>query len=93
MCDTNPVGDFGGRLFSCRWNLLVYCRAIAGAFQGIVLVPTLLFGGGFFAVWWYSGGETLIRVDLGDTQLEGLVGSKGQREASDFVDSLLELTG
>ena len=67
--------------------------AVAGAFQGIVLVPTLLLGGGFLAIWWYSGGETVIRVELGDTQLEGLVGSAGQREASDFVDSLLELQG
>jgi len=67
--------------------------AVAGSFQGIVLVPVLLFGGGFLAMWWYSGGDTVIRVELGETQIEVVVASKRQKEASDFVDSLLELTG
>ena len=66
--------------------------AVAGASQGIVLAPTLLLGGGFLAMWWYSGGQTVIRLDLGDAQLEELVGSKDQKEASGFVASLLELT-
>ena len=62
----------------------VYALSILGA--------VLVLGGVALAGWWYSGGDTIIRVKLGDTQLEGLVGSKEQREASDFVDSLLELT-
>ena len=52
--------------------------AISGAFQWIVLVPTLLLGGGFLAMWWYSGGDTAIRVGLGDTRLEGVIGRRQQ---------------
>ena len=30
--------------------------------------------------WWYSGGDTMVRVTTGDTQLEGLLSSDRQRE-------------
>ena len=65
----------------------LFATAVAGAFHGIVLVPTLLLGGGFLAMWWYSGGETVIRVELGDTQLEGVTGSGQQREVSAYWHS------
>ena len=58
--------------------------AVAGAFQGIVMVPTLLFGGGFLAMWWYFGGDTVTRVELGHTQLEGVTGRGQRREAFAF---------
>ncbi|MFQ6028846.1 MAG: hypothetical protein ACE5Q6_15290 [Dehalococcoidia bacterium] len=61
---------------------------VAGSFQGIVLVPTLVLGGGFLALWWYSGGGTVIRLELGDTQLEGVMSSGRQREESEFLDAL-----
>lgn len=67
--------------------------AVAGAFQGIVLVPTVLLGGGFLAMWWYSGGDTIIRVELGDTQLEGVTGRGQRREASAFLERLTEVKG
>ena len=67
--------------------------AIAGAFQGIVLVPTLLLGGGFLAMWCYSGGDTVIRVELGDTQLEGLTGRGQRREGTAFLGHLTEAKG
>ena len=66
--------------------------AVSGAFSATVLGAVLFLGGGFLAMWWYSG-NTVIRVELGDTQLERLVSSKRQMEASEFVDSLLELKG
>ena len=34
---------------------IAFGALVSGIFQGIVLVPTLLFGGGFLAMWWYSG--------------------------------------
>ena len=52
--------------------------SIAGAFQEIVLVPTLLLGGGFLVMWWYSGGDTAIPAELGDTRLEGGIGRRQQ---------------
>ena len=67
--------------------------ALAGAFQGIVLVPTLLLGGGFLAMWWYSDGGTVIRVTLGDTKLEGVIGRRQRREAFAFLEQLLEVKG
>ena len=67
--------------------------AVSGAFSGALLGAVLLLGGGFLAGWWYSGGDTMVRVKMADTQLEGVVSSDRQREASDFVDSLLELMG
>ncbi|MFQ6030588.1 MAG: hypothetical protein ACE5Q6_24210 [Dehalococcoidia bacterium] len=66
---------------------------VPGAFSGAVSGAVLLLGGSFLAGWWYSGGDTIVRVTTGNTQFEGLVASKRQREASDFVDSLLELRG
>ena len=65
--------------------------AVGGAFQGIVLVPTLILGGGFLAMWWYSGGETVIRVEMGDTQLEGVTGGEQQPEALAFLEQLTML--
>ena len=67
--------------------------ALAGAFQPIVLVPTLLLGGLFIAMWWTSGGDSVIRMKFGDAQLEESVGSEEQKDASNFVDRLFELTG
>ena len=71
----------------------VVAMSVAGAFQGIVLVPTLLFGGGFLAMWWYSGGDTVIRVELGDTQLEGVTARGQRREAFAFLEQLAEVKG
>ena len=70
-----------------------FALAVYGAFSGAVLGGVLLLGGGFLAVWWYSGGNTMLRVTTRDKQLEGLVGSKRRREADDFVDILLKHTG
>ena len=67
--------------------------AIAGAFQWIVLVPTLLLGGGFLAMWWYSPGDTDIRVELEDTQLKGMTGRRQQREALTFLEQSTEVKG
>ena len=44
-------------------------------------------------MWWYTGGDTVIRVELGDTQLEGVTGSGQQREASAFLEQLTEVKG
>ena len=52
--------------------------AMSGAFQWIVLVPTLLLGGGFLAMWWFSGGDTANLVESGDTQPDGVTGSRQQ---------------
>ena len=71
---------------------LLAALSVSGAFSGAVLGAVLLLGGVPLAGWWYSGGATMVRVTTMDTQLEGLVGSKRQREASDFVDSVLKLT-
>ena len=68
-------------------------RAIAGAFQWIVLVPTLLLGGGFLVMWWYSPGDTDIRVELEGTQLEGMTGRRQQREALTFLEQSTEVKG
>jgi len=65
--------------------------AMAGAFQGIVLVPTLLLGGGFLVMWWYSGGDTVIRMEFGDTQLEGVTGRGQRRETFAFLEKLTEV--
>ena len=67
--------------------------AVAGAFQGIVLVPTLIFGGGFLAIWWYSGGGTVLRVEMGDTQLECVTSKEQQREALAFLEQLNNVKG
>ena len=67
--------------------------AVSGAFSSAVLVVVLLLGGGFLAAWWYSAGDTMVRITTRDTKFEGLVASKREREATDFVNSLLELTG
>ena len=52
--------------------------AMSGAFQWIVLVPTLLLGGGFLVMWWFSGGDAATRVEIGDTRLEGVTGRRQQ---------------
>ena len=67
--------------------------AVAGSFQGIVLVPTLLFGGGFLAIWWYSGGDPIIRVKLGDAEFEGAIGRGHRLEDLTFLERLTEIKG
>ena len=67
--------------------------AIAGAFQPIVLVPTLLLGGGFLALWWYSGGDLVLRMKFGDAQLEGVIDGGLQREGFAFLEQLTEIMG
>ena len=42
-----------GYILAMGISYLVFV-AISGAFQGIVLAPTLLLGVGFIAMWWYS---------------------------------------
>ena len=52
---------YWGFLIAAAYFLVVGIAYLAasvifsGVFQGIVLVPLLLFGGGFVALWWYSG--------------------------------------
>lgn len=67
--------------------------AVAGAFQPIVLVPTLLLGGLFIAMWWYSGGNPVIRVKLGDAQLEVGIDGGQRREGFGFLDQLAKVKG
>lgn len=67
--------------------------AVAGSFQGIVLVPTLLFGGGFLAMWWYSGGDPVIRVKLGDAQFESVIAKGHRQEGLTFLERLTEIKG
>jgi hypothetical protein len=64
---------------------------MAGAFQPIVLVPTLLFGGGFIALWWYSRGNPVIRVQFGDTPLEHEIGAGQMADGAAFLDQLAEI--
>ena len=52
----------------------------SGAFSGAVLGAVLIMGGLPLVGWWYSGGDTMVRVTTGDTQLEGLLSSDRQRE-------------
>ena len=40
----------------------------------------LIMGGLPLVGWWYSGGDTMVRVTTGDTQLEGVLSSDRQRE-------------
>jgi len=88
---------YAGLLLAAGFVLIIgipyeVALAVSGAFSGAVLGAVLFMGGLPLAGWWYSGGDTMVRVTTGDTQLEGPVGSKRQKEASDFVDSLLEYT-
>ena len=52
----------------------------SGAFSGAVLGAVLIMGGLPLVGWWYSGGDTMVRVTTGDTQLEGVLSSDRQRE-------------
>ena len=45
-----------------------------------MLGAVLIMGGLPLVGWWYSGGDTMVRVTTGDTQLEGVLSSDRQRE-------------
>ena len=69
-----------------------FALSVSGAFSRAVSAAVLLPGGGFLAAWWYSGGDTMVRITTGDTPFEGLAAGKREREATGFVNRLIELT-
>ena len=60
----------------------------SGAFSGAVLGAVLIMGGLPLVGRWYSGRDTMVRVTTGDTQLEGVLSSDGQRERGPLQDSV-----
>ena len=87
---------YHGFLFPAGFFLVIgfayfIATAVAGAFQPIVLVPTLLLGGGFLALWWYSGGDPVIRVRLGDALLEVLIDEGQRQEGFALLEKLTEV--
>jgi len=43
--------------------------------------------------WWFPARDTVVRVKMGETQIEVVVGRGGRREASEFLKILTEIKG
>ena len=44
-------------------------------------------------MWWYSGGDSVIRMKLGDAQLEGVINEGQRQEGFAFLEKLTEVKG